>query len=206
MRHSPRAPATRPGASTAAIERKNCIASAMNLSPISAVLPSEMAENDTQDCPYCAVRAAATLCPHCRSRLEGARAPDAYRNRPGRQIGGVSIALAEAFGISVTLVRLAFIVLTFLSFIGPPLYLVAWVLLPGEPGEASPWGRLVSGEPGEPSILERAIQTTEDLFVRVAAWFRGETPPTESSAPDAPPTPAKPQNPQSSDTPMEGAP
>ena len=136
-----------------------------------------MAENDTKDCPYCTepVRVQASICPHCRSSLASPTAPDAYRNRPGRQIAGVSIALAEAFGISVTFVRLAFIVLTFISFIGPPLYLGLWLLLPSESGGLSPLGKVVAGENGEPSILERAIHATTDVFDRVAAWFRGET-------------------------------
>lgn len=135
-----------------------------------------MAENDIKDCPYCAepVRAPASICPHCRSSLGSPGAPDTYRNHPGRQIAGVSIALAEAFDVSVTFVRLGFIVTTFISFIGPPLYLALWLLLPAEPGGLSPLGRVVTGENGEPSILERAIHATTDVFDRVAAWFRGE--------------------------------
>lgn len=171
----------------------------VNLSAVSEVLLTEMAEKDEKHCPYCAepIKAAATLCPHCRSRIQSASAPDAYRNRAGRQIGGVSIALAEAFGISVTFVRLAFIILTFISFIGPPLYLALWLLLPAEPGGISPLGRFVSGDEGGPSILERVIRTTEDLFARVAAWFRGDAPPSESDNPKTPDGP---------DTPAEGAP
>ncbi len=152
-----------------------------------------MAENDTNDCPYCAepLRAQASVCPLCRSSLASPTAPDAYRNHPGRQIAGVSIALAEAFGISVTFVRLAFIVLTFISFIGPPLYLGLWLLLPAEPGGLSPLGRVVTGENGEPSILERAIHTTEDVFDRVAAWFRGKTPPDSPNSPNSPNRPSR---------------
>ena len=143
-----------------------------------------MAENDTNDCPYCAepVKTQASVCPHCRSSLGSPTPPNAYRHHPGRQIAGVSIALAEAFGVSVTFVRLAFIVLTFISFIGPPVYVALWLLLPAEPGGLSPLGRVVAGENGEPSILKRAIHATEGVFDRVATWFRGETPPDSSNS------------------------
>jgi len=136
-----------------------------------------MAENDTKDCPYCAepVKGPASICPHCRSSLGNPSGPDTYRNHAGRQIAGVSIALAEGFGVSVTFVRLGFIVATFISFIGPPLYLALWLLLPAEPGGLSPLGRVVTGDNGGPSILERAIHGTTDVFDKVAAWFRGET-------------------------------
>ena len=161
-------------------------ANRVNLSAISGVLPTEMAENDTKDCPYCAepVRVQARLCPHCRSALTSPMAPDVHRHRPGRQLAGVSIALAEAFGISVTFVRLAFIVLTFISFIGPPLYLALWLLMPAEAGGQSPLGRVVAGDDGEPSLLERAVHVARDVFDRVAAWLRGETPTAPPSPPD----------------------
>ena len=146
----------------------------MNLWALSAVLPIEMTENETQDCPTCAeaVRDEASICPHCREPLKGRAAPDTFRNRPGRQIGGVAIALAEAVGISVTFVRLLFIVLTFVSFIGPVLYVGLWFLIPAQPGALSSLGRLVNGDEGEPSILERAATRSRNLFDKVAAWFR----------------------------------
>lgn len=145
-----------------------------------------MAENATKDCPYCAepVRVQASICRHCRTALGSPTAPAAYRHHSGRQIAGVSIALAEAFGVSVTFVRLAFIVLTFISFIGPPLYVALWLLLPAEPGGLSPLGRVVAGDHGEPSILERTLRATEGVFDRVAAWFRGETRPDTPSGPN----------------------
>ncbi|GMR22427.1 MAG: hypothetical protein BMS9Abin37_0776 [Acidobacteriota bacterium] len=166
-----------------------------------------MSENDTKNCPYCAepVRVQASVCRYCRSSLASPKAPDAYRNHPGRQIAGVSIAMAEAFGISVTFVRLAFIVLTFISFIGPPLYLVLWLLLPAEPGGLSPLGRVVVGENGEPSILERTIHAAEDVFDRVAAWFRGKTPPDTPNGPARPDGPARPHGNDEMDGPAERA-
>jgi phage shock protein PspC (stress-responsive transcriptional regulator) len=174
----------------------------VNLSAVSGVFPIEMAENDTKSCPDCAepVRVTATVCPHCRRRLGASPAPDAYRNHPGRQIAGVSIALAEAFGISVSFVRLTFVVLSFISFIGPPVYLALWLLLPAEPDGLSPLGRAVTGDHGTPSILERGIEKIEILFGRVAAWLRGETPPASAGATAT-------SNPtQGEDTPAEGAP
>ena len=85
----------------------------MNLSPPSAVLLRDMDANAnaTKTCPFCAepVQARATICPHCRSSLGGPSGREAYRNRPGRLAAGVSVALAEAFDVSVTFVRLAFI-------------------------------------------------------------------------------------------------
>lgn len=113
--------------------------------------------------------------------------------------------MAEAFGISVTFVRLAFIVLTFISFIGPPLYLVLWLLLPAEPGGLSPLGRVVVGENGEPSILERTIHAAEDVFDRVAAWFRGKTPPDTPNGPARPDGPARPHGNDEMDGPAERA-
>lgn len=148
-----------------------------------------MAENDTKDCPYCAepVRREASICPHCRSSLVRSPASTAYRLHPGRQLAGVSIGLAEAFGVPVTLVRLAFIVATFFSFIGPPLYLVLWLLLPAEPGGQSPLGRTIEPDDGGPSIFERFVHASQDVFDRVAAWLRGDpyqptSEPTESAS------------------------
>lgn len=59
------------------------------------------------------------------------------RPRNGRLIGGVCAALADRFGWNVSLVRL----LAVLSILipGPQVifYVIAWVLIPGEPAPAS---------------------------------------------------------------------
>ena len=159
----------------------------MNLSPPSAVLLRDMDANAnaTKTCPFCAepVQARATICPHCRSSLGGPSGREAYRNRPGRLAAGVSVALAEAFDVSVTFVRLAFIVLTFASFAGPIIYLALWGLLPAEPGGVCPLGQFVSRKDGEPSILEQLIEQGRVLFDRVVAWFRASPPPNGSEEP-----------------------
>ena len=66
------------------------------------------------------------------------------RPRNGRLIGGVCAALADRFGWNVSLVRL----LAVLSILipGPQIifYVVAWVLIPGEPAPTS-------GNPTQPT-------------------------------------------------------
>jgi phage shock protein PspC (stress-responsive transcriptional regulator) len=95
---------------------------------------------DTKRCPYCAetIRAEAIKCRYCGSIVES-RALDGLtrpwvRPRDGRKIAGVCIGLADQFGISVTLIRLAFI-LGFLFSVGIPFLLVYVALWLGMPDE-----------------------------------------------------------------------
>lgn len=55
------------------------------------------------------------------------------RPRTGRMIGGVCAALAARFGWDVTLVRVAAVLSLLLP--GPQLiiYVIAWIVIPGEP-------------------------------------------------------------------------
>jgi phage shock protein C len=59
------------------------------------------------------------------------------RPRSGRVIGGVCAALARRFGWDVTLVRVLAVVSLLLP--GPQLiiYVIAWVVIPGEPEPAA---------------------------------------------------------------------
>ena len=139
---------------------------------------------ETRNCPLCAepVKMAAVVCPHCQGRLQSGLLIGTYRNRTGRQIAGVAIALAEELGISVTFVRLVFVVLTFVNFLGPAIYVTMWLVLPAEPGGSSVLGRLcaaVPGDSGKGSIFERLLEEIRCLFRRVLDYFRSrknETP------------------------------
>ena len=60
------------------------------------------------------------------------------RDSAGRKIAGVCAGIAEALGISVTVVRAAFVLLALPPFsgIGIVLYLVLWFLMPAEAGSS----------------------------------------------------------------------
>ena len=85
-------------------------------------------------CPYCAeeIRAEAVKCRFCGSLLEPGTALTRswYRVRDGKMIAGVCAGLAEQFGISVTILRLAFVLGTLMGGPGLVIYLVLWAVMP----------------------------------------------------------------------------
>ena len=60
-----------------------------------------------------------------------------YRKREGRIVAGVCAGLADYLGIDVTLVRVAFVVLTFIGGAAIPAYLACLLLIPEEGSEQS---------------------------------------------------------------------
>ena len=52
------------------------------------------------------------------------------RRREGKIVAGVCSGLAEEWDISVTVIRLAFVLAFFLGLWSLPVYLVLWVIMP----------------------------------------------------------------------------
>jgi phage shock protein C len=55
------------------------------------------------------------------------------RPRQGRKIAGVCLGFAEYFDIDVTVVRLVWLITSFMTGIGLISYPIAWVVMPDEP-------------------------------------------------------------------------
>jgi phage shock protein C len=79
-------------------------------------------QDDANVCAYCGTRVGSVL---ARKRL--------MRPRADRKIAGVCAGFAEYFDLDVTLVRLVWLIASFMTGVGLLAYPIAWIVMPEEP-------------------------------------------------------------------------
>ena len=110
----------------------------------------EEGQEGMRRCPYCyeLIHRDAVKCRFCRSALdpteENTQPKDAFS---GKMFLGVATGVADKYQIPVTVVRLAFVLLTLFHGFGIFLYLILWAIMPGlsevEEPRANHWIRSV---------------------------------------------------------------
>ena len=87
-------------------------------------------------CNHCGkvIQDDAAVCAYCGIRLGTSQArKKLMRPRVGRKIAGVCLGFSEYFDLDVTLVRVVWLIASFVTVIGFVSYPIAWIIMPEEP-------------------------------------------------------------------------
>lgn len=82
----------------------------------------KMIQDDAVVCAYCAIPVGTSV---ARKKL--------MRPRTGRKIAGVCLGFSEYFDLDVTLVRVVWLIMSFVTIVGIVSYPIAWIAMPEEP-------------------------------------------------------------------------
>jgi phage shock protein C len=87
-------------------------------------------------CNYCGkvIQDDANICAYCGTRVGAVTARKRLvRPRLDRKIAGVCAGFAEYFDLDVTVVRLAWLLVSLMTGVGLLAYPIAWIVMPEEP-------------------------------------------------------------------------
>jgi len=108
---------------------------------------NEQHEHDLKECPFCReqIPSGAVKCRYCKSDLGVDPGDPVCRDLPGRILAGVAAYASKAMGISVSLVRLVFVVAAiFLPPLSIGVYVGLWLIVPFRPEEQSVLEKMVA--------------------------------------------------------------
>ncbi len=102
------------------------------------------------------------------AETKGGEAKRLCRSRSNKVLGGVAGGIGEYLAVDPILIRLAFVLLTFLGGAGIPAYIIAWIIIPScEPGsEGSAAGQRPSGASSNEVGLILGL-----VLVGLGIWF-----------------------------------
>jgi phage shock protein PspC (stress-responsive transcriptional regulator) len=104
------------------------------------------------------------------------RAPRLERSRRDRWFAGVAGGIAHHIGVQSTIVRIAFVVLTFAAGFGLVVYVLTWLLAPLEAeddGAEAPPRRIHLPSPGRALGIGFVIVGVLALLWLAGLWFQG---------------------------------
>ncbi len=135
-----------------------------------------MNEQTMKECPWCRelIPEQAKKCRYCKSDLDPIPREPGYRDFPGRIIAGVATYIARALGISVSLVRVAFVIAAILAApfaIG--VYIAVWLIVPLRQDEPSP--------------LEKLVEEAKQMYRRMSDSFSSRKERKDAGASSPPP-------------------
>lgn len=118
------------------------------------------------------------------------------RSTTDRVIAGVCGGVARYLNVDPTLVRVVFVVLTFMG-ISPWVYLLLWVAIPNDTSTATSFGRQLQESVGE--IQQRATEVVQQVSDKVQQFTNDQQTQTPPPSPQVP-TSQQPEGPATGET------